>query len=81
MGWFGGLSLGLVMKGSEVSGMAVVVLALGVVNLILGSFLAREKYRRPPKRLSSVEFVRARGEAEELLVLGARFAGRSREDG
>ena len=70
MGWFGGVSLGLMARGSEVSGMAVAILALGVVVmiLILGSFLAHERYRRPSKPLSPVEFAYARREAEELMA-------------
>jgi hypothetical protein len=57
-------------RGAEVSGMAVAVMALGVVVviLILVSFLASERYRRPPKPLSPVEFVHARREAEELMA-------------
>jgi hypothetical protein len=70
MGWFGGVSLGLMARGSEVSGLVMAILALGVVVmiLILGTFLARERYRRPPKPLSPVEFVHARREAEEVMA-------------
>ena len=70
MGWFGGVSLGLMARGSEVSGLVMAILALGVVVMILtlGTFLARERYRRPPKPLSPVEFVHARREAEELMA-------------
>ncbi len=70
MGLFEGMGLGLVVKGAEVSLLAVAVLAFGTVVMIfiLGSFLARERYRRAPKPLSPVEFVHARREAEELMA-------------
>ena len=70
MGLFGGMGFGLVVKGAEVSLLAVAVLAFGtlVMIFILGTFLARERYRRAPKPLSPVEFVHARREAEELMA-------------
>lgn len=70
MGWFGGVSFGLVVRGLEVSGMAVALLVVGVVvvSLILGFFLVRERYGRPPRPLSPVEFVHVRREAEELMA-------------
>ena len=54
MGLFGGVGVGL----AGVSVSAVAVLAFGTVVMlsILGTFLACEKYRRPPKVLSPVEF-------------------------
>jgi hypothetical protein len=76
MGLFGGMGFGLVVKGAEVSLLAVAVLTFGTVVMIfiLGSFLAHERYRRAPKPLSPMEFAHTRREAEELmasLALGA----------
>ena len=70
MGLFGGTGFGLVMRGAEASFLAVAVLVFGTVVMIfiLGSFLARERYRRAPKPLSPVEFAHARREAEELMA-------------
>ena len=70
MGLFGGMGFGLVVKGAEVSLLAVAVLAFGTVVMIfiLGTFLARARYRRAPKPLSPVEFAHARREAEELMA-------------
>lgn len=64
------MGFGLVVKGAEVSLLAVAVLGFGtaVMIFILGSFLARERYRRPPKPLSPVEFAHARRGAEELMA-------------
>ena len=70
IGLFGGIGFGLVVKGAGVSLLAVAVLGFGtlVMIFILGSFLAREGYRRAPKPLSPVEFAHARREAEELMA-------------
>ena len=70
MGLFGVMGFGLVVKGVEVSLAAVAVLGFGTVVMIciLGTFLARERYRRAPKPLSPVEFAHVRREAEELMA-------------
>ena len=70
MGLIGGMGFGLVVRGAEVSLLAVAVLGFGtaVMIFILGSFLVRERYRRPPKPLSPVEYAHARREAEELMA-------------
>jgi len=70
MGLFGGVGLGLLVKGAEVSLAGVAMLAFGTVVTIffLGSLLARERYRRAAKPLSPVEFAHARREAEGLMA-------------
>jgi hypothetical protein len=69
MGLFGGVGFGLV-GGAGVSLSAIAALAFGtaVTIFILGLFLAHERYRRPPKPLSPVEFAHARREAEEMMA-------------
>jgi hypothetical protein len=66
---FGGVGF-VVVRGSGVSLLAVAALAFGMVVMIfiLRTFLVHERYRRPPKSLSPVEFAHARCEAEELMA-------------
>jgi hypothetical protein len=66
---FGGVGF-VEVRGSGVSLLAVAALAFGTVAMIfiLRTFLAHERYRRPPKPLSPVEFAHARREAEELMA-------------
>ena len=66
---FGGVGF-VVARGSGVSLLAVAVLGSGTVVMIsmLRTFLAHERYRRPPKPLGPVEFAHARREAEGLMA-------------
>ena len=60
--------------------MAAATLGFGTVMMIsmLRTFLAHERYRRPPKPLGPVEFAQARREAEAKTmgaVAGRRAGG------